>query len=89
MTAYVEGDAQIQVERAKKNFFLVGRGAASERGLEIGTDLESASGKDKCCYEFVFCQLGYFCDSFGLALQDSPRVCFARPSCHGRQEETK
>lgn len=56
--------------------------------MEIGMDLKSTSGKEKWYYEHIFGQLGYICKFFGLALKDSPRACFARPSCHGGHEET-
>lgn len=73
----------------KEFVFVVKGGGRLGRGLEIGMDLKSASGKEKWYYENIFCQLGYICGSFGLALKDSPRACFARPPCHGGHEETK
>lgn len=45
-------------------------------------------GEEEWYYDIIFCQLGLFCDFFGLALGNSPHVCFDRPSCHGGHEET-
>lgn len=52
-------------------------------------NVKSASGKERNGITSIhFANWGIFA-IFGLALEDSSRVCFARPSCHGGHEETK